>query len=51
MSPHNKTICSGCLRTLDEITAWRTLDDPSKLLVLKAVKARRALLKQSDNGC
>ena len=45
MSPHNKTICSGCLRTLDEISSWRSLDDQGKLLVLAQVKIRRAKLK------
>ena len=24
-------LCEGCLRTLDEIAAWSTLDDPAKL--------------------
>ena len=45
MSPHNKTICSGCLRTLDEISSWRSLDDQGKLQVLAQVKIRRAKLK------
>ncbi len=33
--------CAGCLRTLDEIAAWSSLDDEGKRLVLAALTARR----------
>lgn len=33
--------CSGCLRTLDEIAAWSTLDEPAKLVVWRKLPARR----------
>lgn len=33
--------CSGCLRTLDEIAAWSTLDEPAKLAVWRRLSARR----------
>lgn len=33
--------CSGCLRTLDEIAAWSTLDDAAKLAVWRRLSARR----------
>jgi uncharacterized protein len=33
--------CSGCLRTLDEIAAWSTLDDPAKRAVWQRLAARR----------
>ena len=33
--------CSGCLRTLDEIAAWSTLDGPAKLAVWRRLPARR----------
>lgn len=33
--------CAGCLRTLDEIAAWSSLDDEGKRLVLAALPARR----------
>jgi predicted Fe-S protein YdhL (DUF1289 family) len=35
--------CTGCLRTLDEIGAWRSLDGPGRLAVW-ALIARRAQL-------
>jgi len=34
-------LCSGCLRTLDEIAAWSTLDDAAKLAVWRRLAARR----------
>jgi predicted Fe-S protein YdhL (DUF1289 family) len=34
-------LCTGCLRTLDEISAWRSLEGPGKLAVW-ALIARRA---------
>ena len=33
--------CRGCLRTLDEITAWSALDADAKKAVLAALPARR----------
>ncbi|WP_374414737.1 DUF1289 domain-containing protein [Novosphingobium colocasiae] len=33
--------CRGCLRTIDEIAAWSTLDDAGKRAVLAALAARR----------
>lgn len=33
--------CSGCLRTLDEIAAWSTLDDAAKWAVWLRLSARR----------
>ncbi len=35
-------LCAGCLRTLAEIAAWRTLDAHGKRAVLAALPARRA---------
>ncbi|HEX6794624.1 MAG TPA: DUF1289 domain-containing protein [Casimicrobiaceae bacterium] len=37
--------CIGCLRTLDEIAAWSTLDDAQKRAVWAAIAKRR-----SDEG-
>ena len=34
--------CAGCLRTIDEIAAWGSLDDSSKRAVLKRLPSRRA---------
>jgi len=30
-----RTYCQGCLRTLDEVVAWRTMDDAQRLRVLR----------------
>jgi predicted Fe-S protein YdhL (DUF1289 family) len=34
--------CEGCLRTIDEISAWSSLDDAGRLAVLRLLPARRA---------
>ena len=34
-------LCTGCLRTIDEITVWSRLDDRRRLAVLAAVAQRR----------
>ena len=34
--------CAGCLRTIDEIAAWGSLDDRAKRAVWKRLPARRA---------
>jgi predicted Fe-S protein YdhL (DUF1289 family) len=39
-------LCTGCLRTLDEISAWRNLDGPGRL----AVWARIALRAHTAAG-
>lgn len=33
--------CEGCLRTLDEIAAWATLDEAGKHRVWQRLRARR----------
>ncbi len=33
-------LCKGCLRTLDEIAAWSTLDDAEKRTVWARIEAR-----------
>ena len=38
-------LCVGCLRTLDEIAAWSTLDDAQKRAIWAAIAKRR-----SDEG-
>ncbi|RQS70476.1 DUF1289 domain-containing protein [Burkholderia sp. Bp8963] len=35
--------CAGCLRTRDEIKAWRASDDDAKRAVLARLDARREL--------
>jgi predicted Fe-S protein YdhL (DUF1289 family) len=34
--------CAGCLRTIDEIAAWGSLDNAAKRTVWKRLPARRA---------
>jgi predicted Fe-S protein YdhL (DUF1289 family) len=36
--------CLGCLRDLEEIAAWSTMDDAERLMVLKGLDSRRASL-------
>lgn len=33
--------CEGCLRTIDEIAAWGSLDDGSRRVVLQQLRPRR----------
>ena len=34
-------LCSGCLRTIDEIARWSSIDDSRRLGILAAVAKRR----------
>lgn len=38
--------CAGCLRTLDEIAAWGSLDNAGKRTVWKKLHQRRATLER-----
>jgi predicted Fe-S protein YdhL (DUF1289 family) len=38
-------LCTGCLRTLDEIASWSVLGDDEKRAVLSALPARRSRAK------
>jgi len=42
--------CVGCLRTLDEIAAWGTLDDDARRAILAALPSRRATGPASGGG-
>jgi len=35
-------LCVGCLRSLDEIACWGSLDDAGRRAILRAVENRRA---------
>lgn len=35
-------LCEGCLRTIDEIAAWSTLDEAAKRAVWDAIETRHA---------
>jgi predicted Fe-S protein YdhL (DUF1289 family) len=39
--------CAGCLRTIDEIAAWGSLDNIARRNVWKRLPARRAQLERS----
>jgi hypothetical protein len=40
-------LCVGCLRTLDEIAVWGSLDDEARLAVLAAVADRVRVAERS----
>ncbi|MBU9261638.1 DUF1289 domain-containing protein [Burkholderia multivorans] len=40
-------LCAGCLRTRDEIRAWRSADDDARRVVLARLDARRRMLARS----
>jgi len=40
-------LCVGCLRTLDEIAAWGTLDNAARRRVWLAIEQRRSQLDES----
>jgi uncharacterized protein len=35
-------LCEGCLRTIDEIASWSTMDDAAKRAVWDAIEERHA---------
>jgi predicted Fe-S protein YdhL (DUF1289 family) len=43
-------LCTGCLRTLDEIADWGGMDAQARQDVLDALPARAPLLKQRRGG-
>jgi uncharacterized protein len=38
-------LCSGCWRTINEITAWSTMDDAERLRIVSNLVNRAALLR------
>ncbi len=45
MDPHSE-LCQGCLRTLDEITAWSRMDDEGKREVWSMISKRLGKLDE-----
>jgi uncharacterized protein len=43
-------LCDGCLRTIDEIAAWSTLDDTAKRAVWNAIEARHTRWMAQRDG-
>jgi predicted Fe-S protein YdhL (DUF1289 family) len=40
-------LCEGCLRTIDEIAAWGSMDDAAKRQVWQRLEQRRAAHPQA----
>jgi predicted Fe-S protein YdhL (DUF1289 family) len=43
-------VCTGCLRTIDEIVAWSRMPDPAKRAVWVLIEARRAQQRPGGSG-
>jgi predicted Fe-S protein YdhL (DUF1289 family) len=43
-------LCTGCLRTLDEIASWSVLGDDEKRAVVAALVSRRFSVKAVPDG-
>jgi predicted Fe-S protein YdhL (DUF1289 family) len=43
-------LCQGCLRTLEEITAWSKLDDEGKRAIWAQIEQRAARLSAAEQG-
>jgi hypothetical protein len=43
-------LCVGCLRTIDEITAWSRLSEPDRLAIMATLPARAPQLAQRRGG-
>lgn len=44
----SRTLCTGCLRTIAEITAWSRIDDLAKLAVWALIEGRAQASVQSS---
>ena len=43
-------LCSGCLRTLDEIAAWSVLDDDERRAVWREIFLRREAAADNESA-
>ncbi len=43
-------LCTGCLRTIDEITAWSRMTEAERRSIMAALPARAPLLSQRRGG-
>lgn len=43
-------ICTGCLRSIDEITRWTKMDPEERRAIMAALPDRAALLRQRRGG-
>ena len=49
MDPRTQ-LCTGCLRTLDEIARWSSLDEQTQRAILHSIEARRQQLPQAPQA-
>lgn len=45
---YTKKVCTGCLRTLDEIAAWGNCNEDEKRRILKNIEERKKHVKDND---
>ena len=45
----DRRLCIGCLRTLDEIAAWRTNSDDAKRGVLSLIEQRKKTIETTES--
>lgn len=43
-------LCSGCFRTIDEITVWSRTDEAHRARILAAVASRQQERKEPEDG-
>ncbi len=43
---NNNNICTGCYRTIDEITQWRSLNRNKQIEIIEVAKQRKQLLNE-----
>lgn len=43
-------ICTGCLRSIDEITRWSKMTDHERALIMEGLPSRAVLLRQRRGG-
>ena len=43
-------ICTGCLRTIDEIAQWSRMSNPTRAALLEELPGRAARLKKRRGG-
>ena len=43
-------LCTGCLRSRDEIAAWATMDNAARRAVMERLPEREGLLRQRRGG-
>lgn len=43
-------ICTGCLRSIDEIAAWSRMSNDARAAVMETLPEREALLKKRRGG-